>query len=146
MAAKMRMGGVEIEIYGGAEAGTIDLLLKALKDAKRFYVRVPGIPGVRIYGSAARDRRAGGYGTAAISSGPVPKSAVSLFVGGGKTGLRACTGKRTGFCYCTSGWRRDGFSVRGTEKKRKRSRYSSTGGSWRDWMSSRRKRTVLSLG
>lgn len=34
LAAKVRKGGVEVEIYGGAEAGTIEMLLRALKDAE----------------------------------------------------------------------------------------------------------------
>lgn len=34
LVAKVRKGGVAIEIYEGAEAGTIELLLRALKDAE----------------------------------------------------------------------------------------------------------------
>ena len=34
LAAKVRMGGVEVEIYGGAREETIELVLKALKDAE----------------------------------------------------------------------------------------------------------------
>lgn len=34
LAAKVRKGGVEVEIYGGAEAETIELLLRVLKDAE----------------------------------------------------------------------------------------------------------------
>lgn len=34
VAAKVRKGDVEVEIYVGAEAGTIEVLLRALKDAE----------------------------------------------------------------------------------------------------------------
>ena len=34
LAAKVRKGSVEVEIYGGVEAETIDLLLRVLKDAE----------------------------------------------------------------------------------------------------------------
>lgn len=34
LAAKVRKGSMEIEIYGGAEAETIELLLRALKNAE----------------------------------------------------------------------------------------------------------------
>ena len=34
VAAKVRKGGVEVEIYGGAEARTIEVLLRALKNVE----------------------------------------------------------------------------------------------------------------
>ena len=34
VAGKVRKGGVEVEIYVGAEAGTIEMLLRVLKDAE----------------------------------------------------------------------------------------------------------------
>ena len=41
-------------------------------------VRLPGVPGVRIHGSASWNRRSGGFGAVAVSSESVPKGAVSI--------------------------------------------------------------------
>ena len=41
-------------------------------------MQVPGIPGLRIHGSAAWDRWAGGAGADTVPAGSIPKRAVSV--------------------------------------------------------------------
>ena len=57
-------------------------------------MQLSGIPGLRIYGFAAGERRAGGAGADAVPAGSIPKRAVSVLWAAEGSDQRAVLGGR----------------------------------------------------
>ena len=57
-------------------------------------MRLSSVPGLRIHRPAARDRRTGGDGADEVSSGSIPKCAISVLRAAERPDQRAVLGRR----------------------------------------------------